>query len=139
MLCLTSMSYFLYDLVACIHYDLSDTSLLLHHTSAMTGYGFAVFSTFGGMTAICNINLIIVIIYIDGLFVAEISNLPMHLRIILRNINLRYTLMYELCEYTYFALYMIFRGLMFPFIYWNMIRVPEIPILIKFSATSLEL
>ena len=38
----------------------------------------------------------------QGLFVAEVSNPAMHLRIMLRNLGKRYTRAYEVSEYAYF-------------------------------------
>jgi hypothetical protein len=113
-LIITSMSYFAYDFLACLYYDLSDTGLVVHHTTALVGYSFVLLSRIGGVLSVCTdyLNLYI----LDGLLCAEISNCPMHIRVILRNLNLRYTLTYELCESIYLLSYMLFRGIVFPII-----------------------
>lgn len=40
---------------------------------------------------------------LGGLMSAEVSNFPMHMRVILRQIGLRHTRLYEACEWTYFG------------------------------------
>ena len=49
-----------------------------------------------------------------GLFVAEVSNPAMHIRIMLRNVGKRYTRAYEVAEYTYFILYFFGRVVIGP-------------------------
>ena len=44
-----------------------------------------------------------------GLFVAEVSNPAMHIRIMLRNMGKRYTRAYEVAEYTYFITFFFGR------------------------------
>jgi len=49
---------------------------------------------------------------VAGLFVAEVSNPPMHMRVMLRNIGKRYTLAYEVAEYAYFVIFFFGRIIM---------------------------
>jgi hypothetical protein len=42
---------------------------------------------------------------LGGLFVAEVSNFPMHLRVILRNFGRRYTKSYEYSENAYLSIF----------------------------------
>ena len=44
-----------------------------------------------------------------GLFVAEVSNPPMHMRIMLKHIGLRYSRSYEVAELCYFTFFFIGR------------------------------
>ena len=44
-----------------------------------------------------------------GLFVAEVSNPAMHMRVMLKHIGLRYTRAYEVAEFTYFITFFIGR------------------------------
>ena len=136
MIVIGSMSYFLYDLLACIYYDLSDTGLLLHHSTAILGYANVLVLKLGATLSLCNYYIYIYNIK-DGLLCAEISNLPMHLRVILRNLNLRYTLLYETCEYMYFGSYLVFRGFVFPCILAMSIFETNIPLLTKASGLVL--
>ena len=79
---LFSLSYCIYDLVACIYYRLSDMSLISHHLFCILGFGFAAWTGYGAIDGI------------GGLFVAEVSNFYMHLRIILRTFNRKNTKAY---------------------------------------------
>ena len=61
-------------------------SLVMHHTFVLLGYGSALMNVHGAYASIL------------GLFFAEISNFPMHFRIILRTYDLKFTKLYELME-----------------------------------------
>ena len=82
-ICLFSLSYCVYDLLACIYYRLSDMSLISHHLFCILGFGFAAWCGYGAIDAI------------GGLFVAEVSNFFMHLRVIIRTYNRKNTKAYE--------------------------------------------
>lgn len=73
------MAYFIYDLIACVIFRLVDIGLVLHHSMCMIGFFSGVYYGYGALEGIF------------GLFYAEVSNFPMHMRVIIRNINLRYT------------------------------------------------
>jgi hypothetical protein len=77
------VGYEIYDMVACAIFGLADFGLVIHHTLCLFGFGSAMFEGYGAMGAF------------GGLFVAEASSFPMHVRIILRNFGLRYTRAYE--------------------------------------------
>lgn len=78
------MSYVIYDLIACYWYDLFGWGLLIHHSTCILGYLSALISGYGAALAI------------GGLFYAEVSNFPMHARVICRNFSIRYSKAYEL-------------------------------------------
>ena len=82
MITMFSLAYSVYDLLACIYYGLADAGLYIHHLCCAVGFGTAVFSGYGAIDGI------------GGLFIAEASNFPMHLRCILRNYKLKYTKAY---------------------------------------------
>ena len=65
--------------------------LIIHHTLCVLGFGSALLYNYGGIDSI------------GGLFVAEVSNFPMHLRVIFRNFGLRYTKSYEYSENCYLS------------------------------------
>jgi hypothetical protein len=88
---IVSLSYIIYDLVACYYYDLFDGGLLIHHVLCILGYGSGLINTNGS------------IISVAGIYYAEASNLPMHLRMIVRNAGLRYSSSYELFENLYLS------------------------------------
>lgn len=77
-----SMSYVIYDLIACYWYNLFGMGLFVHHSTCIVGYLSALISGHGGALAI------------GGLFFAEISNFPMHARVICRDFNIRYSRTY---------------------------------------------
>ena len=77
-----SLSYCIYDFVACVYFKLADAGLVLHHSLCVLGLGSALLQGYGAIDAL------------GGLAVAEVSNFPMHLRVILRNYGLRYTKAY---------------------------------------------
>lgn len=122
---LISMGYFMYDLLCCCYYDIADMSLVMHHSLAMFGYASAIYSKYGAAATVV------------GLLCAEVSNFPMHARIILRNVNLRYTKAYEACEVSYFVLYTIFRGIFVPIMIFAAWREPLCPTFVRMSATGL--
>lgn len=90
---LFSLSYCIYDFVACVYFGLADGGLVLHHSLCVLGFGSALWQGYGAIDSL------------GGLFVAEISNFPMHLRVILRNFGLRYTQGYEFFENLYLGTY----------------------------------
>eukprot|EP01017_Pseudomicrothorax_dubius_P017056 TRINITY_DN1936_c0_g1_i1.p1 TRINITY_DN1936_c0_g1~~TRINITY_DN1936_c0_g1_i1.p1 ORF type:complete len:149 (+),score=43.16 TRINITY_DN1936_c0_g1_i1:61-447(+) len=65
------------------------------------------------------------------------SNLPMHLRKILRTLNLRYTLSYEVLELAYLAIYSVSRGIFCPKMMIESIFIPQTPILVKLMMAAL--
>lgn len=88
---LISLSYFLYDTIACYWYKLLDQDTLIHHLMVIIVYLVCLQSKYGGYYTCL------------ALTVAKLSNYPMHLRIILRHFNLRYTKIYDLVEASYFG------------------------------------
>jgi hypothetical protein len=81
--------------MACIYYRLSDASLISHHLFCILGFGFGAWSGYGAIDGI------------GGLFVAEVSNFYMHLRVILRTFGRKYTKSYELSENIYLSRFFI--------------------------------
>jgi hypothetical protein len=99
---LISAGYFFYDMIVLAYYNLTDEYLLLHHSLSLLAY--ATCFVYGNNATEA----------FRGLFLAEISNFPMHLRSLFKIVNLRYTLAYELCECAYFVIYIIARGFFLP-------------------------
>ncbi|KAL4440769.1 hypothetical protein ABPG74_013750 [Tetrahymena malaccensis] len=123
---LGSTAYFLYDSIACFYYGLLDFGCFAHHTMVLLGYGSCVFQHYGATEALL------------GLFFAEVSNFPMHARVILRSFNLRYTKIYEVLELVYMVSYIIARSIMIPFALWiHCIQAEKCPFIVKFICTGL--
>jgi hypothetical protein len=93
-----SVTYFIYDFAACIYYGIWDKSLVIHHFSSITGFMFAYCTDVGAKISIL------------GLLVAECSNFPMHMRVILRLKGLRHTKLFNLFEIAYLVIYVLVRG-----------------------------
>ena len=102
-----SMGYFLYDLLAMTHYGSLGQSMIIHHSICWLGYYLAL-SFKASATEI-----------IGGVYISEISNPAMHLRLISRNFGYRHTKFYESCEYSYIFLYVYYRLFKGVFVVWN--------------------
>jgi hypothetical protein len=92
-----SGSYFIYDFFCMLWMGLMEFDMCVHHLMCITGI-IQVIAYDNGCGFV-----------VMGLFVAEVSNPPMHVRILLRNVGLRYTRAYEVAEYFYFGLFFIGR------------------------------
>jgi len=121
---LTSSAYFFYDFIACAYYGLCDLSLILHHAMCVLGIGCSELMNNGTVA-------------IFGLFFAEVSNFPMHLRCILRTFKMRYTKLYELSEMQYILTYILARGFGITYVVFTATLVSETPILVRMSCLGL--
>lgn len=84
-----SCGYFFYDFFAMWWFKLLDLSMTIHHSICMIGMGYCVLSDLSANSLIA------------ALFVAEISNPMMHIRVVLKHLNKRYTKAYETAELGY--------------------------------------
>jgi hypothetical protein len=121
---LTSCAYFMYDFIACAYYGLIDTGLILHHGMCLLGIGSCELTN-NATTALI------------GLFLAEVSNFPMHFRCILRTFKMRYTKLYEFSEIMYIVTYIIARGICITYLVVTAIPVSETPIVIRLTCLGL--
>ena len=92
-----SGGYFLYDILGMWAFGLLEKDMLLHHCMCAGGIVGMLLS---GTDASC---------VVVGLFLAEVSNPPMHMRMMLRNLGYRYTMAYEYAEYCYFVVFFMGR------------------------------
>ena len=86
---MNSCGYFAYDLVAMAYFGLLDRGMLLHHSMCVFGFAAAIIENTGLSFTLM------------GLFVAEVSNPIMHVRMVIKHLGKRYTKSYEYCEVTY--------------------------------------
>ena len=84
-----SNGYFAYDLLAMAYLGILDRSMTIHHLICMGGLS-------GGLITGYSADILI-----GAIFLTEISNPAMHIRVILRLLGLRYTKAYETSEITY--------------------------------------
>ena len=52
LLCMFSLAYSVYDLLACIYYGLADAGLYIHHLSCAVGFGTGFFAGYGAIDGI---------------------------------------------------------------------------------------
>lgn len=124
---LVSGGYFFYDMIACSYYGITDAGLIIHHSMTILGY------------IICHIYGHGAIESLYGLFLAEISNFPMHLRMILKSLKLRHTLFYEVLEYAYMTLYTVSRTIFVGMLWIQAVPLPMVPWPLKFPMVGLWL
>jgi hypothetical protein len=121
---LTSCAYFTYDFFACVFYGLADMSLVIHHGMSLLG----IISC--EMMNNATTGLI-------GLFLAEVSNFPMHFRAILRQLQMKYTKLYELADCLYIASYIVARGIFITLLVITATPVSETPLIIRLTCIGL--
>jgi len=121
---LTSGAYFTYDFFACAVYGLMDMGLILHHGMCLIGIMSCE------MMDNCTTALI-------GLFLAEVSNFPMHFRAILRTLKMRYTKLFEFADCLYIVTYIIARGIFITLLVITATPVSETPLTIRLTCVGL--
>jgi len=126
-LILISCGYFFYDMIACAYYGLTDAGLIIHHSMTIIGEIACFVFNYGATEAIY------------GLFIAECSNFPMHTRMILKTLNLRYTLAYEVLDIWYMVTYSFARGILAPIMCYGAVPQPNTPLLEKIPMCGLVL
>jgi len=126
LLCL-SVGYFVYDFILMAYHGLLDMTMILHHTITATGMSLALIQGVSG-------NLVV-----GGMFIAEVSNPPMHIRVILKHLGLRHTKAYESCEISFILLYTFGRLLMGVFQVWSTCSCEPAHFLVKGAAVGLLL
>lgn len=120
-----SMSYFFVDTIMMLKLNLANKAILLHHGVLIVGYIVMIHQGHGGA------------IEFVGIYTAEISNFPMHLRIILKDYGRRNTKLYDVLEYTYISLYIYGRFILSSIITFKMwMYAPNCSILIKLAGTT---
>ena len=102
-----SGGYFLYDVIGMWWFGLLEMDMTIHHSLCIGGIVVVLLQ---GQDAA---------LVVAGLFVAEVSNPAMHVRVMLRNIGKRYTKAYEAAEYTYFVMFFFGRVVFGYPIVWN--------------------
>ena len=81
--------------------------MMIHHGICLLGYYLVL--CFGASASEI----------IAGVYISEVSNPFMHMRIVSRNFGYRHTKFYEACEYIYILLYIYYRLIKGMFVVWN--------------------
>ena len=106
-------------------YGLLDATMVIHHTVVAMGMTLALSQ---GITA----NLVV-----GGMFIAEVSNPPMHIRVMLRHLGLRYSKAYEVCEIWFIMLYTFGRIIVGVYQVHQVCTCGSALFLVKFAAVAL--
>lgn len=93
---INSTGYFLYDFFAMAYLRILDFDMTIHHMMCVMGMYSCLLLGDTGFSPI------------SGLFVTEISNPIMHVRMVIKHLGKRYTKAYELAELSYIRKFNIF-------------------------------
>lgn len=93
----------------------------------MTGYITGIYYGYGAVDGIY------------GLYYAEISNAPLHIRANLRILNKKYTKIYELVEMIYISVYVVSRGYYTPIYCVYPCAMSRTPLIIKIICAGIYL
>lgn len=88
-----SVGYFTYDMVAMAYFRILDKSMFIHHNICIIGMLMGLVNGYSGD------------VLIAALFVSEVSNPAMHVRMVLKHLGLRYSKSYETAELIYMSKY----------------------------------
>ena len=86
---INSTGYFLYDFCAMAYFGILDLDMTIHHMMCVFGMYSALLAGDSAFSPI------------SGLFVTEISNPIMHVRMVIKHLGKRYTKAYEIAELSY--------------------------------------
>ena len=111
---LFSLTYYVYHFGASYYFGLLDSSLVFHHTFTISGFLTSLLVPYGAKS------------FIYGLFITDLTNFPMHLRIVLRNKGKRHTKLYEVMESIYLTLYIGLRGVLAPYNLYTLLSCSKI-------------
>ena len=114
-----SCGYFTYDFLAMTYLGLLDMDMTVHHLAAMAAMASTVHYGFGSHY------------WIPGLIIGEISNAPMHGRVLLKHLGLRYTRAYEVAEFLYFISYSVARTFGCPILTYFVVICEPVDLVMK--------
>lgn len=111
------IAYCVYDWITNYYYGLNCLDLMIHHGFVTFGLGTVALHGYGGH------------LYAVAIFVSEMSNVPMNIRIVLKTFKRRNTKLYEISEILYFLIYILGRTATSPWVIYQAIRKPNIHII----------
>ena len=121
-----SAAYFTQDLIMMTALGLNSIQITFHHFTCIGGFLYMVWAGYGGC------------VEITGIFYAEFSNFPMHMRTMLKDYGLRYTNIHDTFEWLYFFTYFFGRLYGGSLMIWDMwLEAPMCPILVRLAGTIL--
>lgn len=121
-----SCSYFIYDTIACIYFNIYDSKLLIHHLFVIIGYISAYRNEFGAKVGIL------------GLVIGESSNAAMHIRSMLKLYDMKHTKIYAALDILYMATYLVMRGALCPVLIYGAFCCGGIPLIVTASTVMIS-
>lgn len=122
-----SGGYFTYDFLLMAVLGLLDLDMAIHHCLCVGGICTVLLQNMGAGFVV------------QGLFVAEVSNPAMHMRIMLRHLGLRYTQAYEMAEYTYFTSFFFGRMIIGHPVVYSTVTCPSVSKFAQFVSIGILL
>ena len=122
-----SGGYFAYDFLCMMVLGVLSWDMAIHHGLCVAGIVVVLMNDNG-----CGF-------VVTGLFVAEVSNPPMHFRILLRHMGMRYTKSYEVAEYAYFGMFFVGRMILGHPAVYNTVVCDQVDFLPKFVSVGILL
>ena len=115
-----ALSYVIFDIIACIYYQLLSINIFIHHFLTINLYIIVIYSNYGACCNVCTLLILslLSLLLIVGLLLHELSIPLLELRILLVIIHKRNTLFYEILEICYFCIYIISRTIIYPFAHY---------------------
>ena len=120
-----SGGYFTYDFSLMAILGLLDLDMAIHHNMCV-----------GGILVVLSQNMGAGFV-VQGLFVAEVSNPAMHMRIMLRHLGMRYTRAYEVAEYAYFTSFFFGRIIIGHPVVWATVTCPSVSKFAQFISVGI--
>jgi hypothetical protein len=117
-----SAGYFIYDFLAMAFYGLLDAPMTLHHIVVVIG---EIMTVELGTAASLSLS---------ALFIAEVSNPAMHMRVILKHLGLRYTKSYEFFELSFLFLYTFGRLFLGTYVVYLMVYCSNLHFTVRIAA-----
>ena len=116
-----SVGYFVYDSACMTYYGLLDTAMIVHHTMAII---------IMYVSLVTNTSAYLVV---SGMFIGEVSNPPMHFRVVLKHLGLRYSKCYDICEIWFIVMYTYGRILIGISLAWDICACESVNDAVKFA------
>ena len=120
-----SLAYFTIDLVIAIYYGLMDRPMIFHHLGAMLGLAYGCFAQVSGRELLFAMALL------------EVSNPFLHVRWMLRELDLKTTTVYKVNELAFFAVFVLIRVGAGTWLWYYVVRSAAVDLFVKTSATAL--
>ncbi|EGR32764.1 hypothetical protein IMG5_071070, partial [Ichthyophthirius multifiliis] len=121
-----SAGYFFYDTFAMIYYNIHDKGILIHHVVVQISYLVSIVYQYGGTESLW------------ALIFAEVTNWSMNFRLIVKQLGLKHTKLYQFLEYHFISFYIVSRGICVPVYVYHCIISQFFPFILKILCIGLS-